>query len=97
MRESREDRFAVGDEVWWNVPVVMEHCRTWAPDITRPTTVIAVKDRPPRFIPASHSQLVRVSPNYCPYGDEFDGIWLLPTGIKTHNDPAYRAMIARES
>ena len=90
----REDRFSVGDEVWWHIPTVMDHCRSWAPNITKPVTVIAVKnhtlmsgsDRPA----SGHWQLVRVSPNYCPWGDEFDGLWFLPTGIKSHNDAAYR-------
>lgn len=82
----REDRFTVGDEVWWHIPTVMDFCRTWAPDITKPVKIIAVRDHKN----ASHSQLVRVSPNYCPYGDEFDGSWFLPTGIKDHNDPAFR-------
>lgn len=83
---QREDRFSVGDEVWWNIPVVMDFCRTWAPDITKPVTVIAVKEH----TNSGHSQMVRVSPNYCPHTDEFDGGWFLPVGIQTHNDPAYR-------
>lgn len=82
----REDRFKVGDEVWWHVPTVMECCRTWAPDITKPVTVVAVRDHRN----SGHSQLVRVSPNYCPWDNEFDGSWLLPVGIKSHNDPAFR-------
>lgn len=88
----REDRFAVGDEVWWHIPTVLAACTTWAPDITKPVTIIAVKDRhpgPSGRVNAGHSQLVRVSPSYCPYSDEFDGTWLLPVGIKHHNDPAY--------
>jgi hypothetical protein len=96
----RTDRFEVGDEVWWHIPTVMDFCRSWAPDITKPTTVIAVKDHPcgasdhPNR--ARHSQLVRVSPNYCPYGDEFEGSWLLPVGVKSHNDAAFRAHLAKE-
>lgn len=88
--EILERPFAVGDEVWWHVPTVMDHCRTWTTDISKPVTIIAVQDRPcPRGI--GHPQLVRVSPNYCPYGDEFEGSWFLPVGIKHHTDPSYRA------
>lgn len=90
----RQDRFAVGDEVWYHIPTVMDACRTWAPDITRPTKIIAVRDIP---IPegwtrpnSGHTQMVRVSPNYCPHGDEFNGGWFLPVGIRDHNDPAWR-------
>lgn len=72
---KRDDKFKVGDKVWWNVPVVMQACRTWVPDTMKPTVVIAVRDHMPN---AGHSQLVRVSPNYCPYGDEFDGSWFYP-------------------
>jgi hypothetical protein len=89
-RYSRKDRFEVGDEVWWNIPVVMDCCNTWAPDITKPTKIIAVRDRPPSFNGKGHSQMVRVLPNYCPWGDEFEGTWLLPTGVLSHNDRAYR-------
>lgn len=84
---QRADRFAVGDVIWWNVPVVMSSCVTWAPDITQPVKVIEIKDKKS---PGGHSQLVRVSPNYCPYGDEFDGLWFLPVGIHSHNELAYR-------
>ena len=90
------ERFSVGDEVWWHVPTVMDCCRTWSPNITKPTKIIAVKDREGWSIGKinpSHPQLVRVSPNYCPWGDEFDGGWLLPVGITTHNDPAFREMV----
>lgn len=83
---QRADRFNVGDEVWWNIPTVMDACNTWAPDITKPVKVIAVRDHKN----TAHAQLVRVSPNYCPWGDEFDGTWLLPVGIRSHNDDAYR-------
>lgn len=83
----RADRFAVGDEVWWNIPVVMSSCNTWAPDITKPVTVIEVNDSKG---PGGHSQMVRVSPNYCPYGDEFNGLWFLPVGVRSHNEPSYR-------
>jgi len=88
-----ERLFKVGDVVWWHVPTVMDHCRTWAPDISKPVTVIDVQDVPCPL--GGHPQLVRVSPNYSPYGDEFAGSWFLPVGIKTHNDPAYRALKAR--
>lgn len=83
---QREDLFQVGDVVWYNIPVVMDCCRSWAPDITKPVTVIAVKDAGHN---TSHKQLIRVTPNYNPYGDEFGGIWFLPVGIESHNDKAY--------
>lgn len=84
----RYDKFKVGDEVCWCIPVVMACCHSWAPDITSPTKVIAVKDRKPS-INNGHTQLVRVSPNYCPFTDEFEGTWFLPTGVLSHNDPRY--------
>lgn len=99
-RPQRQDKFAVGDKVWWHIPTVMDHCRTWSPDITRPVKIIAVKEREPGSngkINAGHTQLVRVSPNYCPWGDQFDGSWLLPVGIKSHNDPAFRAILNQEN
>lgn len=89
------ERFSVGDEVWWHVPTVMDCCNTWTPNITKPTKIIAVKDREGWSIGRAnpcHPRLVRVSPNYCPWGDEFDGSWLLPVGITSHNDPAFRAL-----
>jgi hypothetical protein len=89
----RQDRFVVGDEVWYHVPTVMDACRTWAPDISKPARIIAVRDierRPDGKVPSGHTQMVRVSPNYCPHGDEFNGGWFLPVGIQTHNDPAFR-------
>lgn len=94
----RTDRFNVGDEVWYHVPTVMDGCRTWAPDITKPTTIIAVRDipvGPNGRVNSGHTQMVRVSPNYCRYGDEFNGGWFLPVGIKSHNDPAFREMMDR--
>jgi hypothetical protein len=94
------ERFSVGDEVWWHVPTVMDSCRTWAPDISKPTKIIAVKDREGWAVDQvnpCHPQLVRVSPNYCPWGDEFDGSWLLPVGIKSHNDPAFRALATKDT
>jgi len=94
--DIRKDRFAVGDEAWWNVPVVMACCNTWAPDTLKPVTIIAVSDKPTRaegLKPHLHAQMVRVSPNYSPWGDEFDAVWLLPVGIRSHNDKAYWAML----
>ena len=94
----RDDRFAVGDEVWYHVPTVMDACRTWAPDTLKPTRIIAVRDIPigkSGRVNSGHTQMVRVSPNYCPHGDEFNGGWFLPPGIKTHNDPAFRALMDR--
>lgn len=89
---THTERFSVGDEVWWHVPTVMQHCRTWAPVIDKPVTIVEVQDRPsPNGV--VHPQLVRVSPNYCPYGDEFGGDWFLPVGIQSHNDAAFRAMM----
>lgn len=82
---QREDRFKVGDEIWWHVPTVMDCCNSWAPDTSKPVRVIAVKDKRN----SSHTQLVRVTPNYCPFTDEFGGEWFLPVGIQSHNDPAY--------
>jgi len=100
IRDFRTDRFAVGDEVWWHIPTVMDHCRSWAPDITRPTTIIAVREHPcaaPDHVNRSrHTQLVRVQPNYCPWGDEFEGGWLLPVGVRSHNDEAFRAHLETE-
>lgn len=96
MSVRHAERFKVGDVVWWNVPTVMDHCRAWAPDTLKPVTIIAAEDRPsPNGV--GHPQLVRVSPNYCPYGDEFSGDWFLPVGIRSHNDPAYRAMTTAPS
>lgn len=86
----RHDKFAVGDEVWWHIPTVMACCRSWSPDITKPTKITAVTDRAPS-INNGHTQLVRVSPNYCPFTDEFEGTWLLPVGVRSPNDPAYLA------
>lgn len=76
-------RFEVGDEVWWHVPTVMDFCNTWAPDITRPTKIIAVETRAGGG--TGHPQMVRVSPNYCPHGDQFDASWFLPVGVTDHN------------
>ena len=76
-------RFAIGDEVWWHVPTVMASCRTWAPDITKPTKIIAVNEG--NWIGIAHPQQVRVAPSYCPYGDEFGGSWFLPIGFTDHN------------
>jgi len=94
MSAVRLDRFSVGDEVWWHIPTVMACCRSWAPDITKPTKIIAVRDKPlgpdGKLHNSSHTQLVRVSPNYSPYGDEFEGSWLLPVGVRSHNDAGYR-------
>jgi hypothetical protein len=82
---QREDRFKIGDKIWWHVPTVMDWCNSWAPPLDKPVTVIAVKDKKN----SSHTQLVRITPNYCPWGDEFGGEWFLPVGIKSHNDKAY--------
>ncbi len=84
----RQDKFKIGDSIWWHIPTVMEHCRSWAPDICNPTTVIAVEDitNPHLQKAAGHTQRVRIAPNYCPYGDEFSGGWFNPTGKKSHND-----------
>lgn len=87
--------FKVGDEVWWHVPSVMAHCRTWAPDTLKPVSIVAVQDAKGVNLP--HPQLVRVSPNYCPYGDEFSGSWFLPVGIRSHNDAAYRAIMSAKA
>ena len=77
----RTDVFAIGDRVEWNVPVVMQFCRTWAPDITKPVEIIAVRSAGNEHLQraAGHTQLVRVSPNYSPFDDEFSGAWFKPT------------------
>lgn len=76
----RTDRYEVGDVVEWHLPTVMASCHTWAPDVSRPTTIIAVEDIESAGgrEAAGHSQHVRVSPNYCPYGDGFSGAWFKP-------------------
>jgi hypothetical protein len=80
MGEVRTDKFAVGDVVEWNTSIVMQHCRTWAPDITTPVTVIAVRSVDNEHLQRAggHTQLVRIEPNYCPWGDEFSGTWFKP-------------------
>jgi hypothetical protein len=90
MKPLRTDTFAVGDEVWWLVPTVMEFCRTWAPDTLKPTAIIAVRPIELEHVQrnAGHTQYVRVSPNYCPYSDEFSGAWFNPTGVKHHTETA---------
>ncbi len=73
-------RFEVGDVVWWHIPTVMDHCRTWAPDITRPVKLIAVSSTD------GGDEMVRVQPNYFKHGDEFNASWFLPVGVQHHNE-----------
>lgn len=76
----RQDTYKVGDAVKWRLSVVAEHCLTWAPDLTKEYTVIEVRDEtnPHLQRAAGHTQQIRVSPNYCPYGDKFSGAWFEP-------------------
>ena len=76
----RTDTFAIGDVVEWYTPHVMEFCRTWAPDTTKPVKAIAVRSAGSENLQraAGHTQLVRIEPNYCPYDDEFSGAWFKP-------------------
>lgn len=80
MSRLRTDTFQVGDMVEWHMPTVMKFCRTWAPDTSKPTEIIAIRPvgKPHMEANAGHTQYVRVSPNYCPYGDEFSGAWFRP-------------------
>ena len=96
MGEVRTDKFAVGDVVEWNTPIVMQHCRTWAPDITKPVTVIAVSSIDNEHLQRAggHTQLVRIEPNYCPWGDEFSGTWFKPKSPPDARDATIATLTA---
>ena len=96
MGEVRTDKFAVGDVVEWNTPIVMQHCRTWAPDITKPVTVIAVSSIDNEHLQRAggHTQLVRIEPNYCPWGDEFSGTWFKPKSPPDTRDATIATLTA---
>ena len=91
---TRQDRYRRGDKVEWLLPVVMQNCRTWAPDLTKEFSIIAVRDAP--GVRPEHCQLVRVAPNYSPYGDEFSGGWFKPIE-RPSSFPETRAAVSRLS
>lgn len=91
---TRMDRYRPGDKVEWLLPAVMANCRTWAPDMTKEFSIIAVREAP--GVRREHCQLVRVTPNYSPYGDEFSGSWFKPIE-RPSAFPEARAAFARLS
>jgi hypothetical protein len=59
----RQDRFAVGDEVYYHIPTVMAGCINWAPPLDAVAKIIAVRDVPRTLdgkIAGTHTQIVRV-------------------------------------
>ena len=83
----RQDKFQVGDRLFWNTPVCMDHCYTWYPPSDVEYTCIEVRDieSPHGMRGAGHTQMVRVKPNYNKWGDEFSGVWFYPIDRETGN------------
>ncbi|KLK91376.1 hypothetical protein AA309_19945 [Microvirga vignae] len=76
----RQDKYVVGDKVRFDISMVMEHCRSWAPDVTKEYTITRVDEieSPHSQRGAGHTQLVSISENPSPFGGEFSGKWFLP-------------------